>query len=265
MEIDVDEEDLVIVLDEQIPLRDLRQPQLCPDREESEYLRPAALKAWKMVRQETLKHFIDSNIATTWEPISNDGVVFERWTGQSLLPSSREGTVTYRIKGYVDIPKDKRNRLFKMCTDFTESRRWDPLFDSSSLRVLENFPDENIQVVRWKSPLPAWATALGVYPRGGLSVICTDNKTWILFRQISEHRFISKDEMKDWVNADGWMGMYISKDGTTISLVVTINPLSQVYGIVASPLKDYYITLLKERLKLLKEVCDKWHYYYISE
>lgn len=269
MEIVVDDEEDVVeagATEENIPLRDLRQPQLCPDKEESEYLRPAALKAWKMVRKETLQHFQRANSEEgNWKCLSNDGVVFEQWTGPSLLPSSREGTVTYRIKGFVDIPKGKRHRIFKMCTDFTATRSWDPLFDVSSLRVLETFPDHNIQVVRWKSPLPQWAVNLGVYQRGGLSVVCTDNSSWVLLRQISEHRFISKDEMKDWVNADGWIGMHVSKDSTTVTMVVTINPLSQVYGIVASPLQDYYLSLLKTRLKLFKEVSDKWCHYYISE
>lgn len=267
-----EDEDVVVIENptatENIPLRDLRQPQLCADREESEYLRPAALKAWKMVRAETLKHFQQANGAEAegnWKCLSNDGVVFEQWTGPSLLPSSREGTVTYRIKGFVDIPKEKRHRIFKMCTDFTSTRSWDPLFDVSSLRVLENFPDHHIQVVRWKSPLPQWASNLGVYQRGGLSVVCTDNSSWVLLRQISQHRFISADEMKDWVNADGWIGMHVSKDSTTVTMVVTINPLSQVYGIVASPLQDYYLALLKTRLRLFKEVSDKWCHYYITE
>lgn len=167
-----EDEDVVVIENptatENIPLRDLRQPQLCADREESEYLRPAALKAWKMVRAETLKHFQQANGAEAegnWKCLSNDGVVFEQWTGPSLLPSSREGTVTYRIKGFVDIPKEKRHRIFKMCTDFTSTRSWDPLFDVSSLRVLENFLTTTFKWCAGNPPTPMGIQSGGVSAR----------------------------------------------------------------------------------------------------
>lgn len=235
-----------IPLLERTPEQQERQPDLGPEGNETTYLRPAALAAYKTTLAETNRLCHDI-LQSDWV---ERAVSFNDQSVLYHAAANLSKSQVYILRGHVqNMPLDRLVTFFYKMPYGTGS---DPLV--TPIKELETFESDQIRVVQWETSSEVYPIFLS-YLRGykqvcGISVV-TKGHDWVTHRFIPEHRH----QVKSPNIRDGFVRLSV----TPGDLVTTV---TIIFGIPCEgPLDDFWMSKLQAYLPYLQQLNANWTHY----